>query len=144
MNALVLHGPNLNLLGTRENKIYGTATLDDINEQIRRWGEAEGVFIEALQTNHEGVLIDRLHKAPGHVDFIVINPGAFTHYSYALRDAIAAIDVPVIEVHISNIFAREEFRSHSVTAPVCRAVISGMGSYGYILGLEAGRKLVSP
>ncbi|MDQ7822402.1 MAG: type II 3-dehydroquinate dehydratase [Candidatus Eremiobacteraeota bacterium] len=138
MKALVIHGPNLNLLGSREPHIYGTLTLDSLNEQIRSWALARHLQVTFFQSNHEGALIDRLHEGAGTSDFIVLNPGAFTHYSYAIRDAVASIGIPVIEVHLSNIHSREEFRARSVIAPVCRAQISGAGSMSYMLGMMAG------
>ena len=117
-NVLVLHGPNLNLLGTREPEIYGSATLADINEMLKKRAEEAGISIDFLQSNHEGVLVDAVQAARGKYDYIIFNAAAFTHYSIALRDAIAAVEVPVIEVHISNIHQREAFRHTSVLAPV--------------------------
>lgn len=134
---LVIHGPNLNLLGRREPGIYGTLTLDDINARLTAWGEQHDVAIRTFQSNHEGAIIDEIHQAADWAAGIVMNPGAYTHYSYAIRDAVAAIRRPVIEVHLSNVHAREPFRHTSVIAPVCVGQIAGFGDYGYILGLEA-------
>ncbi|MCL0072049.1 type II 3-dehydroquinate dehydratase [Peptococcaceae bacterium] len=136
MKILIMHGPNLNLLGERERSIYGGATLDDINDRLSKLAKELGVEIEFFQSNHEGALIDKLHQARD-FDAIVFNPAAFTHYSIALRDAVAAIKTPVIEVHLSNIHAREEFRANSVIAPVARGQISGFGMQSYLLGLRA-------
>lgn len=134
---LVLNGPNLNLLGTREPEIYGSLTLEDINERLRRRAEAAGLDVECLQSNHEGVLVDAIQAAQGTMDYIILNAAAFTHYSIAIRDAIAAIDVPVIEVHLSNIHRREEFRHKSVIAPVVLGQIAGLGAESYMAALEA-------
>lgn len=134
---LVLNGPNLNLLGTREPEIYGSLTLEDINERLRRRAEAVGLDMECLQSNHEGVLVDAIQAARGRVDYIILNAAAFTHYSIAIRDAIAAVDVPVIEVHLSNIHQREDFRHKSVIAPVVLGQIAGLGAESYMAALEA-------
>ena len=134
---LVLNGPNLNLLGTREPEIYGSLTLEDINERLRRRAEAAGLDMEYLQSNHEGVLVDAIQAARGRVDYIILNAAAFTHYSIAIRDAIAAVDVPVIEVHLSNIHQREDFRHKSVIAPVVLGQITGLGAESYMAALEA-------
>ena len=136
--ALVLHGPNLNLLGTREPAIYGRATLADVDKLIRDHARDLGVRVECRQSNVEGQLVDWLQRA-GDEGFggVVFNPGAFTHYSIALRDTVAAIAVPVIEVHLSNVHGREEFRRKSVIAPVARGQIAGFGPLSYLLGLDA-------
>ena len=136
-NVLVLHGPNLNLLGTREPEIYGSATLADINEMLKKRAEEAGIGIDFLQSNHEGVLVDAVQAAGGQYDYIIFNAAAFTHYSIALRDAIAAVEVPVIEVHISNIHQREAFRHTSVLAPVALGQICGLGVASYLAALEA-------
>ena len=134
---LVLHGPNLNLLGTREPEIYGRTTLDDINRMIAERAKEAGIEADFLQSNHEGVLVDALQGAPGKgYAFVILNAAAFTHYSVAIRDAIAAISVPVIEVHLSNIHQREEFRHHSVISPVVMGQIAGFGADSYMAALE--------
>jgi 3-dehydroquinate dehydratase-2 len=136
-HLLVLHGPNLNLLGSREPKHYGLTTLDDINRALASRGEATGAQVETFQHNHEGALIDRIHQAGrDHVDFIVINPAGYTHTSVALRDALAATAIPFIEVHLSNIYARESFRHHSYFSDLAVGVVSGLGAHGYELALE--------
>ncbi len=135
--VLVLHGPNLNLLGSREPKHYGLATLDDINRALMSRGETAGAQVETFQHNHEGGLIDRVHQAArDRVDFIVINPAGYTHSSIALRDALAATAIPFIEVHLSNIYARETFRHHSYFSDLAVGVVSGLGAHGYELALE--------
>lgn len=134
---LVLHGPNLNLLGTREPEIYGYTTLDDINTMIAVRAAEAGIETAFYQSNHEGDLVDAIQQANHKFDFIIFNAAAFTHYSIAIRDAIAAIDVPVIEVHLSNIHQREEFRHTSVLAPVAMGQICGLGVESYLAALEA-------
>jgi len=136
MQVLVLNGPNLNLLGTRRPEIYGTTTLRELENRCRRWGKEMRLMVTTAQSNHEGDLIDHLHNAVGRYGGIVFNPGAYGHYSYALHDAIDAIDIPVVEVHISDISAREEWRRTSVIAPACTATISGQGIDGYRKALE--------
>jgi 3-dehydroquinate dehydratase II len=142
MKALVIHGPNLNLLGSREIGIYGTMKLEEIDKNLIAWASSHDLTLDVFQSNHEGAIIDRLHEASREVQFIIINPGAYTHYSYAIRDAIACLDIPVIEVHLSNIHSRESFRAISVTAASCSGLISGFGYRSYLLGLQAGMDLV--
>lgn len=141
--VLVLHGPNLNLLGEREQKVYGRVTLEEINSALQDQGEALGIEVVACQSNHEGELLDQIHGARGRFDVIIINPGALTHYSYALYDAIRAVDIPVIEVHLTNIYAREPWRSRSVVAPAAAGQIAGLGPLGYALALQAAVELIS-
>lgn len=136
MRILIINGPNLNLLGKRERDKYGDLTLNDINEIIKDYSGKIGVELAFFQSNHEGELIDKLHNSSEY-NGVVINPGAYTHYSYAIRDAISSINIPVVEVHLTNIHGREEFRSKSVIAPVTIGQISGFGLYSYILGIQA-------
>ncbi len=149
MRILVLHGPNLNRLGTREPQFYGHRTLAELDRDLVLGGEAAGVSVRTLQSNHEGVLIDALHSAADDgTDGVLLNPGGLTHTSVALRDAVVAVGLPVIEVHLSNVAAREEFRRHSLIAPVAVGVISGFGPDSYLLALDAIvghlRRLVRP
>jgi len=139
---LVIHGPNLNLLGEREPDVYGTFSLDDINEKLKKLAKEKKVSLEIVQLNSEGEIVDKIHEAKNTCQAIIINPGAYTHYSIALRDAITAVGIPTVEVHISNIYAREEFRKKSVIAPVASGQISGFGVNSYILGLEAAIGLI--
>jgi 3-dehydroquinate dehydratase-2 len=136
LKILIINGPNLNLLGVREPDIYGSESLSDIENWLNDQPEADGHSIIWFQSNHEGELIDFIHGAMGNVGGIVINPGAFTHYSYAIRDAIAAINVPTVEVHLSDINAREKFREISVIKDVCLDQISGLGKIGYLKGIQ--------
>ena len=137
MNILVLHGPNLNLLGVREPGVYGSDTLETINRLLHELARELGCTLTIIQSNHEGVLVDAIQSVPGTADGILINPAAYTHTSVAIRDALAAVGVPTVEVHLSNIHRREEFRRHSYIAPVAAGQISGFGRDSYLLGLRA-------
>ena len=137
MNILVINGPNLNLLGIREPDIYGNETLSDIENWLNEQPESNGHTIFWYQSNHEGDLIDRIHEAMGNSDGIIINPGAFTHYSYALRDAISSVNIPAVEVHLSDTERREDFRKLSVITDVCIKRVSGFGKKSYLIGLQA-------
>ena len=140
---LIIHGPNLNLLGKREEDIYGTTSLDEINAKLGKMAAASDFAADFFQSNHEGEIVDAIGKAPGNgVNAILINPAAYTHTSVAIRDAIAAVQIPTVEVHLSNIYAREEFRHTSMSAPVCRGQISGFGVDSYYLGLRAVMNLL--
>ena len=134
---LVIHGPNLNLLGTREPEIYGTTSLEDINADLASAAKEWGAEVEFFQSNHEGALVDRIQEAQTWADGILINPAGLTHTSVALRDALVATDLPIVEVHLSNVFAREEFRHHSFISGIALGVITGFGPTGYGLGLNA-------
>ena len=140
--VLLLSGPNLNLLGERETEVYGSATLDDHVEVARAAAAAHGLVVEHLQSNHEGELVDAVHGARGRCAAIVINPGAFTHYAWAIHDALAAFDGPIVEVHLSNPAAREPWRHTSVVAPVAAGTIAGFGSDGYRLAVDAVASLL--
>ncbi len=142
MRVLVIHGPNLNLLGIREPEVYGSQSLDDVNELIAAAAKDDGIDVRCEQYNGEGQIVDALHAARTRYDAVVINPGAYAHYSYAIADAIRAIAIPVVEVHLSNIAAREEFRRTSVTAAACRGCIGGFGPRSYLLGLRAAKELL--
>lgn len=137
MKILVLHGPNLNLLGTRQPEIYGSLTLGDINTQLIELGKQFGAELKCGQSNHEGALIDALQDAQMWADGVIFNPGGYTHTSVALRDAIAALKIPVVEVHLSNVYAREDFRHHSMISAVCKGKIVGFGWRSYTLGFRA-------
>ena len=132
----LIHGPNINFTGIREKGVYGTLTFDEINDEIRKKADELDFEVE-IQSNHEGAIIDKIQACYGSKDGIIINPGAYTHYSYAIRDALASVDMPVIEVHMSNIHKREEFRHTSVTVPVCVGQMCGFGWRGYLLALDA-------
>lgn len=136
MRILVLNGPNLNLLGTRKPEIYGTTTLADIEQQMRQRAEQLGCELDFLQSNYEGALVDEIQKAKGVYQYIIINAAAYTHTSVAIRDAIEAVEIPAIEIHLSNIHAREEFRHNSLLAPVCVGQICGFGAMSYMLALQ--------
>jgi 3-dehydroquinate dehydratase-2 len=144
MNILIIHGPNLDILGKRDKNLYGELTLKEINSLIKNKAKEQNLNIDFFQSNFEGEIIEKIHQAmDGNVDGIIINPAAFTHYSIAIRDAIEAITIPVIEVHLSNIYSREDFRSKSVIAPVCKGQITGFGYNSYLLALEMLRLMIN-
>ena len=136
MKILIIHGPNLNLLGKREPQIYGGKTLEEVDDILGRQAESLGVEIATFQSNHEGAIIDFIQKESSGAEGIIVNPGALTHYGLSLRDALADTNLPIIEVHLSNIYAREEFRHHSVIAPIAKGQISGLGWRGYVAALQ--------
>jgi 3-dehydroquinate dehydratase-2 len=140
---LVLHGPNLNLLGQREVDIYGNLTLEEINQQLVKFAKEHNFIVEAYQSNSEGELVTKIQEAKGNFDALVINPAAYTHTSIAIRDALSAVEIPTVEVHLSNIYKREEFRQKSLTAPIAIGVISGFGVNSYLLGLRAAFEYIS-
>ncbi|MDD5687933.1 MAG: type II 3-dehydroquinate dehydratase [Elusimicrobia bacterium] len=139
---LIIHGPNLNLLGKREPDVYGKFSLEDINKKIKKLAKEKNVSVEVFQSNHEGEIVDIIGKSPKKYSAIVMNPAAYTHTSVAIRDAVAAIDIPVVEVHLSNIYHREEFRHKSLVAGVATGQISGFGTNSYLLGLLAAIEIV--
>lgn len=145
MRILIIHGPSLNLLGTREPDVYGHRTLPEIDDLLRAYGNERKIEIATCQTNHEGTIIDLIHASPEQkVSAIVINPGAYTHTSMAIADAIRAVPTPVVEVHLSNLFARGPERARSVTASACRGIVSGFGYESYLIGIDAAARLARP
>ena len=144
MRLLVIHGPNLQLLGSRQPTIYGTADLASINRDLRRLATARGIALTIIQSNHEGRIVELIGSAKGRYDALLINPAAYTHTSVAIRDAVEAAGIPTVEVHLSNIYAREPFRHQSLIAPVCRGQVCGFGAASYRLGLEAALTFASP
>ncbi len=143
MKIAVIQGPNLNMLGVREQHIYGPMTLDQIHEQMKGSAEQNGIELEFFQSNLEGEIVDKIQECLGEVDGIVINPAAYSHTSIAIRDALSAVAMPTVEVHISNIYKREEFRKNSITAAACTGVVSGFGPFGYHMGLMAVTQILS-
>jgi 3-dehydroquinate dehydratase II len=143
-HVLVIHGPNLNMLGKREPEIYGKETLESIDNTLRLRGHQLGLAIETFQSNHEGAIVERIQAALGNNHALIINPGAYTHTSVAIRDALLLLDIPIVEIHLSNIYKRESFRHHSFIADVATGQISGFGAHGYTLALEAVTQLLHP
>lgn len=143
MNVLIIHGPNLNLLGTREPEVYGMQTLDDVNGMLEREAAALGLTLRIVQSNSEGALVDAIHGARGWADALIINPGAYTHTSVAIRDAISGVGIPAIETHLSNVHAREDFRRHSHVSPVTVGQICGFGVESYRLALHAAKSVAA-
>ncbi|KAF2019749.1 Dehydroquinase [Aaosphaeria arxii CBS 175.79] len=143
-SILLINGPNLNLLGTREPGTYGSTTLPQVIEAAEKQCSSKSITFASLQSNHEGVIIDRIHEARGNVDAIVINPGAFTHTSVAIRDALLGVDIPFVEIHISNVHKREAFRHHSYLSDKAEAVICGLGVYGYEAAIEYASRHIKP
>jgi 3-dehydroquinate dehydratase-2 len=141
-SLLVINGPNLNLLGSRENEIYGEKSLEDIHRALAELCQGANIELQFVQSNSEGEIIERIHEARGKADCIIINPGGYTHSSVSIRDALAAVRIPVVEVHLSNIYAREEFRHKSLVAPIARGQISGFGYYSYILAFHAAEAIL--
>jgi 3-dehydroquinate dehydratase II len=139
---LVIHGPNLNLLGTREPEIYGKTTLNDVNSSLEKIGHRLGLGVETFQSNHEGAIVDKIQQAVSDQNGLIINPAAYTHTSIAIRDALAALDIPIIEIHISNIYKRESFRHQSLISGVVTAQIKGFGVRGYFMALEAMAEMI--
>ena len=138
MKILIMNGPNLNMTGVRKKNVYGAETLDDINKELKSYGESKGAQMYFYQSNHEGALIDAIHESKDKFDGVVLNAGAYTHYSYAIHDAIkSVVTIPTVEVHLSNVHAREGFRHKSVTAPACIGQLCGFGEFGYILAIQA-------
>ncbi len=143
MKIMIIHGPNLNLLGSREPAIYGVETLEQINNKLELLAAEMGLSVELFQSNHEGEIIDAVHRAGIDCSGILINPAALTHYSFALLDALAAVNLPFVEIHLSNIFSREKFRMNSVTAPLAAGLICGLGSESYYFGLQALQRIIT-
>jgi 3-dehydroquinate dehydratase II len=140
--VLIINGPNLNMLGKRETDIYGTSTLDEINVDLKKLGEISGLLVETFQSNHEGAIVDKIQQAIDRYSGLILNPAAFTHTSIAIRDALLLLDIPIIEVHISNIYKREPFRHTSMISDVSTSIIAGFGAYGYTMALQAIARMI--